>query len=62
MSDQATKRSYTLATAAEELNLSPDTVKEVLDGLGVSSDGEISEADVTRVMEKLNSPDEPKLT
>ena len=62
MSQELPKRSYTLAQAAEELSLSPDTVKEVLTNLGISSDGEISEADVTRIMEKLNSPDEAKLT
>ena len=62
MNEQTTKRTYTLATAATELNLSPETIKEVLTNLGVNSDGEISEADVTRVMEKLNSPDVPKLT
>ena len=62
MSDQLPKRSYTLAQAAEELHLSPEIIKEVLDDFGVSSEGEISEADVNRVMDKLNSPDEPKLT
>ncbi len=62
MSHELPTRSYTLQTAAEELNLSPEIVKEVLTNLGINADGEISEADVTRVMEKLNSPDEPKLT
>ena len=62
MSHELPKRSYTLAQAAEELHLAPETIKETLDAMGVSSEGEISEADVTRLMEKLNSPDEPKLT